>query len=456
MSGLPSRAAEALFIYLACNRRTLPREKLAELLWADRTSSQALTNLRTILASLRRELDDYLIVSRDSLAFNHKGDFLLDVDEFETRLREVGLPDEGGISRDETAALQLKSALDLYRGDFLEGFHLRDGQGFEEWTILQRERLKRLAREGFRFLSRYHIKRGDYVEGVESASRWLRLDPYDEEACRTYMWTLVRSGQRAAALQCYQDLKQRLFHDLGIDPSPATTELFHRLRQIYFPPAVNLPSFSSDFLGRKNEIGELERLLISSTTRLVTISGPGGIGKTRLAVEAARSLAGRKQGQFLNGVGFIPLAALNSAQEIPIHIAEVLGLVLQGSNPPQKQLLEFLKNREALLVLDNFEHLFDEGGSAVALVVEMLRQAPGVKLIVTSRERLNLYDENVFDVSGLDVPGEETFEAQDESSAIALFSQSAQRVKRDFLQTGMRRATVADICRMVGGMPLAI
>ncbi|HRQ23984.1 MAG TPA: BTAD domain-containing putative transcriptional regulator, partial [Anaerolineales bacterium] len=455
VGGLPSRAAEALFLYLACNRRPVSREKLAELLWADRTSTQGLTNLRTILTPLRRELDDYLVVTRDSLAFNDKSDFWIDVDEFEARLRAFGLPDGGGIPQNEPSALELRSALDLYRGDFLEGFHLRDGQGFEEWTILQRERLRRLAREGFRFLSRYYLESGQFTEGVEFSSRWQRLDPYDEEACRAQMWSLVRTGQRAAALQCYQELKKKLSQDLDISPSPATTDVFRRLQQIDFPPAFNLPVFSNPFLGRASEVSEIGRLLTSPATRLVTVVGPGGIGKTRLVVEAARALAEGKPGQFLHGISFIPLSTLDSPQDIPAQMAEAAGLTFQGLDTPQKQLLDFLKDREALLVLDNFEHLFDEAGSAIALLVEILRQAPGVKLMITSRERLNLYDEIVFDISGLDVPEEEAYSAH-EYSAVALFAQSARRVKRNFSLADAEQESVATIYRMVAGMPLAI
>lgn len=455
VEGLPSRAAEALFLYLACNHQPISREKLAELLWADRSSTQGLTNLRTILTPLRRELDDYLVVTRDSLAFNANSDFWIDVDEFETRLRELGLPDGGGMLQGEPAAIKLRSALDLYRGDFLEGFHLRDGQGFEEWTILQRERLKGLAREGFRLLSRRYLDDGHYGEAVESSSRWQRLDPYDEEACRARMWSLVRTGQRAAAMQCYQELKKKLSQDLDIAPSPATTDVFRRLQQIDFPPAFNLPVFSNPFLGRASEVSEIGHLLTSPATRLVTIVGPGGIGKTRLMVGAARALAEGRPGQFLHGISFIPLSALESPQDIPAQIAEAAGLAFQGLDSPQKQLLEFLKDRETLLLLDNFEHLLDEAGSAIALLVEILRRAPGVKLMITSRERLNLYDEIVFDVSGLDVP-EEGGHSTQEYSAVTLFSQSARRVKRGFSPAGAEQELVADICRTVAGMPLAL
>jgi len=455
VEGFSSRASEALFLYLACNPRPIARETLAELLWADRTSTQGLTNLRTSLTSLRKELDAYLVVTRDSLAFNNDADAELDVDEFETQLKKLGLPDQARMPQNDEDALALQTALDLYRGDFLEGFHLRDGQGFEEWVVLQRERLKRFAREGFRLLTHFQLGQAKYTEASLSATRWQKLDLYDEEACRSQMWALMRTGQKNAALTCYQNLKQKLKQDLDVPPSSATIDLFQRLQQIDFPPTINLPDFSSSFLGRKNETEKLENLFINSQTRLVTLVGTGGIGKTRLAVASARFLTERKPAQFLHGVYFVSLSVVNSAQEIPLRVAEAIGFVFQGTDPLQKQLLNFLKDREVLLVLDNFEHLMNESGTAIAFIVEMLREASNIKLLITSRERLNLFNEIVFDISGLDVPAEDEFSGQ-EYSAVALFSQNAQRIQQNFSLDDSNKKSVAQICRLVNGVPLAI
>jgi predicted ATPase/DNA-binding SARP family transcriptional activator/Tfp pilus assembly protein PilF len=453
---LPSRAAEALFLYLTCNRRPFGRETLAELLWAERTTAQALTNLRTILTPLRRELDEYLVVTRETLAFNTENDFWLDVDEFELKMKEFGLPERGSPPKDEAAARELQLVLDLYQGDFLLGFSLRDGQGFEEWVILQRERLKRLAREGFRLLTHYLLDSGQYSQAILNASHWQQLDPYDEDACRAQMWALMRNGQRSAALQAYRQLKENLAQEVGVSPSSATSGLFQRFNHLDFPPSIELPTYPNEFLGRGREIESIKKLLGDSQTRLVTIAGPGGIGKTRLAAESARSLGRSKPGQFLHGIHFIPLAAIDLPQEIPGRIAETVGLVVQGPEPVQKQLLEFLRDREVLFILDNFEHLLSvQAASAVSLIVDLLRQAPGVKLLVTSRERLNLYDEVVFDVAGLEVPDDDPL-ASRETSAIVLFSQSAQRVQRDFSLENAGVGTVVRICRLVSGMPLAI
>jgi len=416
VGGLPSRAAEALFVYLACVQKPVTREKLAELLWADRSPTQSLTNLRTILTSLRRELDDYLIVTRDTLAFNPEADAFIDIFEFERGLKGLGFPDRAStLTPAEQETLRL--TLDLYRGDFLDGFHLRDGLGFEEWSILERERLNRLARDGFRAYTHACLASGLYAQGLTAASSWLRLDPFDEEACRAQMWLFMRTSQRTAALQTYQALKKKLSDELGVSPASATTDLYRRFQNIEVPPAIHLPAYVTEFVGREEEIAEMEEKLSMSGTRLMTVTGTGGMGKTRLSVEAALRLSSKKPGAFLHGVHFIPLEMSSSADEMIVRIAEGIGFSFHGSDLPSVQLLGHLREQEMLLLFDNFEQLLGEGSDALTFIVEVLRNAAGVKLIVTSRERLNLYEETVFDLAGL-------------TDAVTLFAHCAQRVRR--------------------------
>ena len=453
ISGLPSRAAEALLIYLVCSERPVGREKLAELLWADRTQTQAMTNLRTILTPLRRALGDHLIITRQTLAFDHQSDYWLDAAEFKNQLKALDPQEQRAI--DEKLARQLQSILDLYQGDFLEGFYIREGRGFEEWAALQRERLRLLAREGFRFLAHYQLEAGHYNEGIQTAIRWQGFDPYDEDACRTRMWLLTRAGQRNSALQCYQDFVQLLSTELGVTPVSTTKALFRRLQVISFPPSLNLPTTTSSFVGRTAEIVELEGRISSPETRLLTILGSGGIGKTRLAIEVGRSLAERKPGRFLDGISFVPLAAVDTPDALPTRIAEAIELPLQGSESPQKELLEHLREREILLILDNFEHLIDENGAAIALLVEIVHHAPQTKILITSRERLNLYEEMVFELPGLDVPLPDAV-TPERSSAVTLFLQNARKTQGQFSPSTDEVACIAQACRLVQGVPLAI
>lgn len=454
VENLPSRAAEALFIYLARSQKPVSREKLAEFLWADRSPAQALTNLRTVLTALKRELGDHLDIARDTLSFIG-GNYWVDVDEFERQLKGMGFLSQPRPLESDADVSALQTALDLYQGDFLEGFHLRDGQGFEEWATLERERLKQLAREGFRALTLHYLETGRHTDALNFVGSWMRLDPYDEEACRAQMWAFLRSGQRSAAIQCYQTLKEKLGQDLGVAPSSATTDQFSQFQALDYPPAINLPTFSAGFIGRQAEMTELAQLLTASATRLVTITAPGGMGKTRLAVEAARAITARAPAQFLHGVYFVPLAATDAVEDIPMRIAETIGFSFHGSEPLQNQLIEYLKERETLLLLDNFEQLFDESQGAMTLLVNLLRGAPQLRLLVTSRERLNLYEEIVFDIGGLETPQDDAENVEDFSAA-ALFVQSARRLRRDFSVSLDERGHVARICQLVNGMPLAI
>ena len=213
-----------------------------------------------------------------------------------------------------------------------------------------------------------------------------------------------------------------------------------------FPPWVPPPL--PPLIGRERELADLAALLTDSSWRLLTLVGPGGIGKTRLAMQAA---VDARDG-FPDGVSFVELAPVRSADLVVLTIADALAVVLRGGHDPQAQLLGALREREGLLVLDNFEHLLD----GAALVAALLRAAPRITILVTSRERLNLREERVFAVEGLDVPADDTGAAIDASGAVRLFVESARKVATRFVLHGAERQHVARICQLVDGMPLAI
>jgi predicted ATPase/transcriptional regulator with XRE-family HTH domain len=213
-------------------------------------------------------------------------------------------------------------------------------------------------------------------------------------------------------------------------------------------PHDNLPENLPPWLGREQELAVLSRLLQDPLCRLLTVIGAGGMGKTRLAIEASR----RHRALFADGVCFVPLAPLTSSAFLVPAIAAALGLVMQGQSEPRAQLLDYLRGQQMLLVLDNIEHLLD----GVGLLVEMLQRTPQVKLLVTSRERLNLQSEWIFVLQGLPVPPDGAIMHAQEYASVQLFVQSARRAKVDFeLQDGDTPAVVS-ICRMVEGMPLGI
>lgn len=214
--------------------------------------------------------------------------------------------------------------------------------------------------------------------------------------------------------------------------------------------ATHLPMPPTPLIGREPELAALARLLSDPECRLLTVIGPGGIGKTRLAIEAASI----QRERFTEGVYFVPLASLSSSEFIVPAIAEALGFAFFGPNEPKAQLLNYLRaaKRRMLIVLDNLEHLLDGAG----LLAEILQRAPGVKLLTTSRERLNLQGEWAFDLHGLPVPPDTPTTKIEAYSAVVLFVRAAQRVRLDFDLSEQNRGEVARLCRLVDGMPLGI
>ncbi|MEO8394168.1 MAG: AAA family ATPase [Chloroflexota bacterium] len=209
---------------------------------------------------------------------------------------------------------------------------------------------------------------------------------------------------------------------------------------------TRLPTSATPFIGRAEELAEIALLLADSTCRLLTLIGPGGIGKTRLALEVARSLT------FPNCIYFVSLQPLTSPELVVPAIADALQFQFYSGGEPQQQLLDYLREKSLLLLLDNFEHLLD----GVTSLSDMLAAAPFVKLLVTSRERLNLREEWLFEVQGLSFPTSETEANFETYDAVQLFVQHARRTHSSFILTDRRKPAVARICRLLGGMPLGV
>ena len=213
-------------------------------------------------------------------------------------------------------------------------------------------------------------------------------------------------------------------------------------------PPNNLPVMPTPLVGREAELASLSRLLSDPNCRLLTLVGPGGIGKTRLALEVACLQWER----FAGRVHLASLASLSSPEHLVPAIAQAVGLNFAGPTEPRAQLMRFLHNKQLLLLLDNLEHLLE----GVDVLAELLASAPGVKLLVTSRERLELSGEWVFEVEGLAVPPDGQVEGLEKHSAVELFLQRARQARVDFELSVEDCPEVVRICRLVEGMPLAI
>jgi predicted ATPase/DNA-binding CsgD family transcriptional regulator len=247
----------------------------------------------------------------------------------------------------------------------------------------------------------------------------------------------------------------QIYSKLGVSKREAAVDRAQALGLVGSTPErpppdtrYNLPAQTTAFVGRHTELAGIAHLLGQPDTRLVTILAPGGMGKTRLALAAAEG----ELRHFADGVFFVPLAPLGSPDNIVTAVADHVGFTFYGSDLPTKQLLDYFREREILLVMDNFEHLLD----GATLVGEMLQAAPQVKVLVTSREKLKLSGETVFTLSGLHFPDWETPEDALDYDAVKLFMQSAQRVRPDFALQADDLTYLARICRLTGGMPLGI
>lgn len=454
VSGFISVKAQALLFYLVVTGRPHTREALAGLLWGGMPEAQAGKNLRNALSNLRALVGEHLLITRSDVAFQHESDYWLDVEVFRSAVTDPAHKDPS----------QMHHAVELYQGDFLEGFYVPEALTFEEWMLGQRSFLRGLMLQALHTLVVRHLEREEYAAGIDYANRLLALEPWREETHRYLMSLLARSRQRSAALAQYEICRRILADELGVEPMPETTALYQRLKAAAAPPPHNLPPQPTAFVGRAAELSEIARYLRKPEAQLLTLVGPGGIGKTRLALQAAARCvepeAAFEETSFVDGVFFVPLMAPEGDEpskhpSLIAALADALPFSFQGPVHPQAQLLNYLRDKRMLLILDNFEHLVGEARQ----LGDILRLAPGTKLLVTSRMRLNLREEWVLEVEGLDYPrGGEALpiEKAEAYGAIALFVQQARHTQASFTLTEAGLPDVVRICRLVDGVPLGI
>ncbi len=443
LTGIGSRTAEALLIFLACEARPFARHYLAEFFWEERDPEQSAANLRAALSLLRKQVGDYVYVTRQTIAFNQALPYQVDVAAFTAV--------SGAVDRQE-----METAVALYGGDFLDGFYLRESRAFEEWSLLKREQLQQQAIQLLRRLLADTAVAQNPTVCLQHANHLLRLNPLSEYAHQQKIAALARSGQLQAALRQYQQCQRLLREELGIEPNLETSELAQRIQRAGQTPRHNLPPAPTPFVGRAQELADLERHLLDPHYRLLTLIGPGGVGKTRLALAAAQRLIA--SGYFLNGLRFVSLANAHTPAALPTLIAAELGLTFKGPTPPPEQLAAALAGEEMLLILDNLEQLMagSAGEETADFLAHLLARAPLLTLLVTSRRRLQLQEEWLFDVGGLGLPGPDEGEAATTSDAVQLFLQMAARLQRHFQPTPPDLAAIVSLCQRLEGLPLGI
>lgn len=473
---LESAKTTALLAFLAVTKSTHSRAKLAGLLWPELSETRAATALRRALWDLKRRLSPpgrppVVLATRESVAFNPALLHDLDVEDFLTTLAG---PDSNtaanascNVGEDEVG--RLERAAERYRGDLLDGTFVDDTPAFEEWLLVERERLRARAQVALRRLVGLLRQRGEPVRALAHARHLLALDSWLEEGHRAVAELLALTGQRAAALAQLETCRHLLAVELGVAPAPETVALERRLRAdagSAAPPGAsptpaaalarhNLPLPATPFVGRHEELDVIARHLGDPDCRLLTLLGPGGIGKTRLALQAAYRLLGGGEGEGAfapDAIVFVPPGETTGPELLAETLVTALNLPPGTGGEARDRVRDALRGRRALLLLDGCEHRLGD----LALVSELLAAAPEVKALATSRERLQLAGESVLEVGGLAVPRRDQRPDATRFAALDLFLKTGSRARIGFAVRGEDLDAITEVCRALDGMPLAI
>lgn len=440
---LPRRKVELLLAYLLLHPEPQTRDHLATLFWGDSSDAQARHSLRTALATVRKAIAaDLLLTDREQVQRNPDFPCWVDLHDLLAVATEL-----------ETISGDLLLAkLAWWQGDLLAGF-------YEEWLVFDREHYReRLLKLGLQATQALRA-RSEYTGAIAVAQQVLTRDPANEHAHQHLMFCYMAAGDRPAALRQYELCERTLRDDLDVPPLPETTALYHWLRQHSATEAAaakitNLPIPLTSFVGRTQATADLKRLLspASGKTRLLTLTGAGGSGKTRLAIQAATDLID----SFADGVWWVELAALTADEQVARAVAKALGVVERPHEDVLTAITTFLGDKELLLVIDNCEHLV---AASADLVTALLSRCPHLQILTTSREALHVAGELTWQVPTLALPNPQQVVLTDlllQFECIRLFVERAGAVQPGFHLTLDNAPAVVALCTQLDGIPLAI
>lgn len=440
----PKGKTSALLYYLAYQGDWVSREDILYLIWPDIEEKKARSNLRQMLSA------------------NRQLPYLANLETEPTRLRWSVQTDVHGFNKAVTEK-QWAKVVRLYQGSFLEGIVTHTIPEFESWLELERSSLFRTYRTAVFKCAAELEADARYPQAVELLKNLHKTDSLDEVVFRRYLELLALSEQASEAVSAYETFARNLQAEFEGEPEPATQQLVAHIRsgeslaasstkvtiQSVAKPSpkgqLNIPMSATTFVGRQREISEVIQELSDPSCRLLTLVAAGGMGKTRLVLEVGERLAP----DFADGVYFIPFDAVSTPELMVSALADGLDFSFFGQQEPKDQLLDFLKRKDMLLIMDNLEHLLE----GVTLLATILEQAPKLNILATSREVLNLKAERVFELSGLGLHQQED---QRLSDAHRLFIQSAKQRRRDLELNEKNLIAIRGICERLEGMPLAI
>ena len=483
---LPRRQLRALLYRLAAAAEPLAREQLCFLLWPDSPEAAARRNLVVLLNHLRRALprEDVVLTTTDAVGLDRS---IAGCDALELAEALTEATAAGSLER-------LATAVERWRGPFLDGFTLPDAGEFEAWLLRERESWQRRYLDALTTLIQGFTTQGAYPAAIAAAHRYLEADETAESVHRQLIALYALTGDRATALRQYERCSVVLDRELGVEPDSETRAVYKAIRDARtlspakpprlpagaaaedtappaegtasaraaepavppVPPAARpqpaaLPAPATPLLGRDTALSLARTALLEQGVRLLTVSGPGGTGKTRLAIEVARRL----RPEFPDGVVFVPLAAVQDSCQVAAAIARACGLVEAGQTPPQELLTTHLQERRILLVLDNCEHVL----AATPLIATLLAAADGLSVLATSRVRLNLSGEHTLPLPPLPLPDPQALPPLDELAeqpAVALLVARARAADPQFQLSEANAAHLAAICVRLDGLPLAL
>lgn len=420
---VPAKAVALLAIVVSNHLRPLSREWLAEVLWPDSDQAEARANLRRHLhLCLRLIGEDALTLTRATVQWNGQSSTDVDVVRFE-----------------RFSQTQPSLALQEYAGDLCSGI-----------TDESLETLRVRFRSAYETILRTLIDAARTARDDSQLAVWLQRalshDPFDEAAVREIMELRLRNGDRTGALREYNAFVQRLRSELSVEPEAETTAIFHRIAGSSDQPGIpnNLPNATTTFVGRATELAALCDML--RTSRLVTLTGPGGIGKSRLAIRAARTLLP----SYGDGAWFVALEHVKTERAIWERLAQLLGL--EASNAARIAVLQTLEHQRALLIFDTCEHA---SGCARAVAQALIAQT-SVTILATSRRTLQARDEQIMRVAPLDIPTDPGSAELMKFAAYRLFVERATAVSPAFRVPQTDARALLEVLKRTDGLPLAI